>query len=502
MADLQNQFKFPSSSPPKRDVTSPSIPIPGSAGRRSPHPSLPSQFMLPAVFESTGEHRGHYSNVDTSSLFHSPLGHPSSLPSTGILTRTSTSTLPSPEVKGFPKHVRKTSFDHTVAKEGIFTGVSGRHQVDGKPRSPESLLGTKRRADAPHAESMLRADPPAGFDLPPPMDTKELDPYRRSSPFPSSSFNFSLPTHYDSFFDLVAANGGIGGPNISSSIATPKEQQASELRFSDSIRPSLNGTYSPPMGVANESMSPDAVAASAAISDAYQFSSMGNLSMENYHLLNMMYNPPTQHDLSSRLNSNSFTVDPNQILPLEPAEALFHQSPSSDGWGNGVGSSSGASPEPYAVSTASTPPSAEGAAGSSRSIQPPRKIASSKRVDNATRAGVSGAQRKGCVFVVCCSGVDILGLTKAAWRAGAPLRRQAVRVGRRELGARRVRARRRCARTARPRLRRCGDETPRVNLYVCSVFIDLPCISLICFDACRQCVWFVLRTSFCTVFAL
>ncbi|KAM5530981.1 hypothetical protein V8D89_015363 [Ganoderma adspersum] len=395
MADLQNQFKFPSSSPPKRDVTSPSIPIPGSAGRRSPHPSLPSQFMLPAVFESTGEHRGHYTNVDTSSLFHSPLGHPSSLPSTGILTRTSTSTLPSPEVKGFPKHVRKTSFDHTVAKEGIFTGVSGRHQVDGKPRSPESLLGTKRRADAPHAESMLRADPPAGFDLPPPMDTKELDPYRRSSPFPSSSFSFSLPAHYDSFFDLVAANGSIGGPSVSSSIATPKEHQASDLRFSDSIRTSLNGTYSPPMGVTNESMSPEAVAASAAITDSYQFS-MGNLGMENYHLLNMMYNPPTQHDLSSRLNSNSsFTVDPNQILPLEPAEALFHQSPSSDGWGNGVGSSSGASPEPYTVSTASTPPSAEGAAGSSRSTQPPRKIASSKRVDNATRAGASSAQRKG-----------------------------------------------------------------------------------------------------------
>lgn len=409
MADLQNQFKFPSSSPPKRDVTSPSIPIPGSAGRRSPHPSLPSQFMLPAVFESTSEHRGHYGNVDSSALFHSPLGHPSSLPSTGILTRTSTSTLPSPEVKAFPKHVRKTSFDHTVAKEGIFTGVSGRHQVNGKPRSPESLVGTKRRADAPHAESMLRADPPAGFDLPPPMDAKDLDPYRRSSPFPSSSFSFSLPTHYDSFFDLVAANGGIGGPNVSSSIPTPKEHPASDLPFADSIRTSLNGTYSPSIGVGNEGMSAAAAVASAAITDSYAQFSMGNLDMENYQLMNMMYNSTAQHDLSSTLSSNhgSFTVDPNQILPLEPTEAIFHRSPSSDGWGNGVGSSSGASPEPYTVSTASTPPSAEGAAGSSRTAQAPRKIASSKRVDNATRAGAGGAQRKGCVFVVCCSGVTI-----------------------------------------------------------------------------------------------
>ncbi|TBU33764.1 hypothetical protein BD311DRAFT_711835 [Dichomitus squalens] len=400
MSDLQNQFKFPSSTPPKREVTSPSIPIPGSAGRRSPHSSLPSQLMLPAVYESAGEHRGHYPNFDSSSLFHSPLAHPSSLPSTGILARASASTQPSPELKTFPKHVRKTSFDHTVAKEGIFTGVSGRHQVNGKPRSPEGLLGTKRRADAPHAESMLRADPPAGFDLPPPIDTKDLDHhYRRESPFPSSSFNFSVPPSYDSFFDLSgAANNGMGGTNMSASLSTPKDHSASEQHFADSIRTSMNGTYSPAMSVGgSESLSAAAVAASAAITETYAQFNMTNLGIEDYQLMNMMYSPATSHDLNSTLgsNSNSFTVDPNQILPLEHTEGMFHRSPSSDGWGNGVGSSSGASPEPYNVSNASTPPSLDGAAGTSRSAQPPRKIASSKRVDNATRAAASGAQRKG-----------------------------------------------------------------------------------------------------------
>ncbi len=385
MSDLQNQFKFPPSSPPKRDVTSPSIPIPGSSGRRSPHSSLPSNLMLPAVFESAGEHREQYNNLDSFSLLQSPLGHPSSLPSTGILGRASASTLPSPELKAFPKHVRKTSFDHTVAREGIFSGVSGRHQVNGKPRSPEGLLGTKRRADAPHAESMLRADPPAGFDLPPAMETKDVDNMRRESPFPSSSFNFSVP--YESFFDLSAANNL--SHHISSSLPTSKESHHPDFSFSDSVR-SLNGTYSPPG--ANEGLSAAAAAASAAVAETYAQFNMSSMGLENFPLMSMMYhNNP--HDLGHAMgpNANSFTVDPHQILPLDHTE--FHPSPSSDGWGNGVGSSSNASPEPYNASNASTPPSAEG--GPSRNAQA-RKIASTKRVtQDAARAGASGAQRKG-----------------------------------------------------------------------------------------------------------
>ncbi|KAH9895124.1 hypothetical protein C8Q73DRAFT_759487 [Cubamyces lactineus] len=399
ISDLHNQFKFPSSSPPKRDVTSPSIPIPGSSGRRSPHSSLPAQLMLPAVFESAGEHRPQF-NLDSFSLLQSPLGHPASLPSTGILARASVSTLPSPEQKTFPKHVRKTSFDHTVAREGIFTGVSGRHQVNGRPKSPEGLLGTKRRADAPHVESMLRGDPPTGIELPPPIDTKDLDHFRRESPFPTAPFTFSVPS-YDSFFDLnPGTNHHHHMTSLSASLpASHKDAQHAELSYSDSMRQSLNGTYSPSVGSVNEGLSAAAVAASAAVAETYAQFNMANMGLEDYQLMNMMYH--SAHDMNPALgpNSHPFThVDPTQILPIEhPADGGFHPSPSSDGWGNGVGSSSNASPEPYNVSNASTPPSVDGAPGSSRNAQQPRKIASSKRAsqsENAARAG-AGAQRKG-----------------------------------------------------------------------------------------------------------
>ncbi|KAI0332360.1 hypothetical protein GY45DRAFT_1344763 [Cubamyces sp. BRFM 1775] len=400
ISDLHNQFKFPSSSPPKRDVTSPSIPIPGSSGRRSPHSSLPAQLMLPAVFETAGEHRPQF-NLDSFSLLQSPLGHPASLPSTGILARASVSTLPSPEQKTFPKHVRKTSFDHTVAREGIFTGVSGRHQVNGRPKSPEGLLGTKRRADAPHVESMLRGDPPTGIELPPPIDTKDLDHFRRESPFPTAPFTFSVPS-YDSFFDLnPGTNHHHHMTSLSASLPAPqKDAQHTDLSYSDSMRQSLNGTYSPSVGSVNEGLSAAAVAASAAVAETYAQFNMANMGLEDYQLMNMMYH--SAHDMNPALgpNPHPFThVDPTQILPIEhPADGGFHPSPSSDGWGNGVGSSSNASPEPYNVSNASTPPSVDGAPGSSRTAQQPRKIASSKRAsqsENAARAGGAGAQRKG-----------------------------------------------------------------------------------------------------------
>ncbi|KAJ3483886.1 hypothetical protein NLJ89_g12025 [Agrocybe chaxingu] len=85
---------------------------------------------------------------------------------------------------------------------------------------------------------------------------------------------------------------------------------------------------------------------------------------------------------------NQYThVDPTQILSINTSSGPgggsaggsntfpnYHASPSSDDWGNGVNSSSNASPEPYNVSNASTPPSAE---GSSTGPHPPRTTAPS-----------------------------------------------------------------------------------------------------------------------------
>lgn len=131
IADQQNQFKFPSMSPPKG---SPTKPIPTtSSGRRSPAGNM----GLGPVYETNAEHNP-YIDLPPFAMLSSPVGHPSSLPAHGLYgpPKAGPSTRPPSDQRTFPKHVRKTSFDHTVAREGFFTGVSGRHQVNGVGKSP------------------------------------------------------------------------------------------------------------------------------------------------------------------------------------------------------------------------------------------------------------------------------------------------------------------------------------------------------------------------------
>ncbi|EMD37831.1 hypothetical protein CERSUDRAFT_114478 [Gelatoporia subvermispora B] len=401
----QNHIKFPSASPPKGLSTSPNIPIPGtsssSSGRRSPHSSLPGHLGLPALYESAAESArttplGHLGSI---SALNSPAGLPASLPATGLhgLAKITTANLPTSEQRSFPRHVRKTSFDHTVAKDGIFVGVSGRHQVNGKPLSPESLLGQKRRADAPHAESMLRADPPT-VDFPRTMELEStLGRSSAGSPFPTGSFNFTFPSSYDTFFDLSGAVSNMHSSNLSSTLPPTSHHRSYDVSFSESMQSSLNETYSPTGGHNDNRLSAAAAAASAAVAEGYAQLNVANLGMDDssldYHrLVSMMYPGP----LDSGSTLGPFThVDPTQILPLDNSENAFqsfHASPSSDGWGNGVNSSSNASPEPYNTSNASTPPSAENTVSGRGQV---RKIASSKRVSQDISArGGSGAQRK------------------------------------------------------------------------------------------------------------
>ncbi|KAJ3541343.1 hypothetical protein NM688_g6098 [Phlebia brevispora] len=391
MAEQQNQFKFPSMSPPK-SLSSPSKPIPVSqaSGRRSPRSSLTAQMGLTAVYETSAEHNP-YADIPPFSALSSPGGHPASLPSFGLhgFTRASMSTAPSPEQRTFPKHVRKTSFDHTVAKEGIFVGVSGRHQVNGRPLSPEKVLGMKRRADAPHAESMLRGDPVA-VDA---VGLQEQQDVERGSPFPSSAFNFSFPP-YENFFDVP---GGATSPNtLSHSLGNPMKQRLSEA-YSDSLPQSMNGTYSP-VEPGSEGLSAAAAAASAAVAEGYATLNVANMahlddnSLDYQQLLGMGMMFPNLDNHSS-IHHPYTHVDPTQILPGhidhgEGAFQSFHPSPSSDGWGNGLNSSSNASPEPYNTSNASTPPSVEGMPSGSSSRNPPRKIVTTKRLSqDASRSG-------------------------------------------------------------------------------------------------------------------
>jgi GATA-binding protein, other eukaryote len=368
-----------------------SIPIRGasalSAGRRSPvSSSLPHQSDFSSVRDNISEkhtvpydsssHSRYPSNAfhQSFSAFNSPSFQPSSLPSFGLhgLTTNSSSSNSSADKRSFPRHVRKTSFDHTVEREGIFSGVSGRHQVNGKPLSPDSLAGTKRRADAPHAESMLRADPPSVEG-----SFHELEPYENDSPFPQTVFDFSFPP-YDGMFDL-GTTGSLGQADYSNS--NTQGNSLSEQRFHNLSRSSYSGpTY--PLPNMKGGLSAAAAAASAAMAEGYAQLDAANLAgtedsgLDYRQFMGLAY---PNMDNGSFLAHNPYThVDPTHILPVEQGDGAFHASPSSDGWGNGIHSSSTASPEPYNTSTASSPPSVE---GTMNNRNQPRKVVSSKRVD-------------------------------------------------------------------------------------------------------------------------
>lgn len=95
----------------------------------------PTQYDVPADPSSRSVHLDHLTH--SISAFSSPQFHPSSLPSLGLHgpSRATFSTAAPPENFSFPRHVRKTSFDHTVSRAGILP-VLGRHQVNGRPLGP------------------------------------------------------------------------------------------------------------------------------------------------------------------------------------------------------------------------------------------------------------------------------------------------------------------------------------------------------------------------------
>jgi len=357
-ANFDGRFSFPSGAAKPMSSSMPNTSLLTSSRRSPPL----SKSELPSVYEDTS----HFDNSDPRFLqslnygnsisdYNSPSFAPSSLPSLGLhgLPRIpSSGSSSSTDQRSFPRHVRKTSFDHTVSKEGIFTGVSGRHQVNGRPLSPDGLSGTKRRADAPHAESLLRGDPSDldGVSKLLPSHHQQLgsesSDFGRNSPFSSSSFNFSFPSSYDGVFDVHGATSSLTSGDFSD-----------RSRF-DSARSSISGpSFQPGSVSAGEGLSAVAASASAAMAEEYARLNAANLDdpSMNYRLMGF-YDSGHQ---------NPFThVDPTQILqPGETGQGgFFHASPSSDGWGQGGinGSSSNASPEPFIASNASTPPSVEG----------------------------------------------------------------------------------------------------------------------------------------------
>ena len=397
------------------------IPIPN--GRHSPASSTThhNPFSLPVVPEDASHHphagalhSGHHGtryshpiHADHHSAdLHSYTGHPSSLPSFGLhglmraAAATATDATPL-EQRSFPRHVRKTSFDHTVSKDGILAGVLGRHQVNGRPQ-PDTLIGTKRRADAPHAESMLRADPPSvqaspivespetlhRFSLSHHHPTPSSNHNSGGGSFPSGPFNFTYPG-YD-FFDLHATHSL---PHDYPSVLTPADGSRHPPSYHGHPNSGLSTTpYSPHTSPPTESLS---ATASAVVADNYARLNANNLAgVEDPYsnLMGMMYANGVD---TASLSHQPFThVDPTQILPAEHGEngfASLHPSPSSDGWGNGFISSDAASPEPRDASNGSSPPSTE---GQSATTQGARKIASTKRIQDAVARSVVAARKK------------------------------------------------------------------------------------------------------------
>ncbi|KAJ3996410.1 hypothetical protein F5050DRAFT_1571547 [Lentinula boryana] len=315
-----------------------------------------------------------------------------------------------PPLFGFPRHVRKTSFDHTVSKESIYPILKvhgGRHQVNGRPLSPKGSnsplpatrsglsmgaevgVGMKRRADAPHAESLLRGDmSELSFNM------GNVASFSPGSPFPSTTtFNFSFPSYDDS-----AAFEATSSTNNSTSFEGQgfegfEDASVVGPRFR-SARSSISGPTNSPYitnSSAGTGLSPAAASASAVMAEGYARLSAANGmddltsglglrgmgidgaggSTVDYTLmesLGPMYSGLEDSSTGPGNHSGPFThVDPTQIL-AGPGGVYANVSPSSDGWGptstalpnvsGGPGSS--ASPQP---SNASTPPSGEGVSG-------------------------------------------------------------------------------------------------------------------------------------------
>ena len=355
------------------------IPIPGAmfsqTNRKSPPTSTKdvrtdfgggyesaSTLHLDSVGELRHTHGHNFGPV--LSTFSSPTLGPSSLPSTGLHGLIRTHGSHSHQPRTFPRHVRKTSFDHTVSKDGILQGLSGRHQVNGKPLSPDSLLGQKRRAEAPHHDSMLRADPSNVNGST--VVHRDQDVFERNSPFPTSAFDFT----FQPYEGLVSISPSSINPSGQADLAHRDGTESDNSQvYTGSSQSPVNGSIFSAVGspIANEGLSPAAVAASAVIAEGYahinptNFAGADDSLLDYRHLMSLVY-PGIE---SSNGTRSTYThVDP-QILSVQQGESAssfhnFHPSPSSDGWANGFSSSADASPEPHnAASSASTPPSVE-----------------------------------------------------------------------------------------------------------------------------------------------
>ncbi|EJD52636.1 hypothetical protein AURDEDRAFT_158369 [Auricularia subglabra TFB-10046 SS5] len=368
-------------------AASPPIPIPGSGS--APRPSLPYYHdgSVPHASYQDPSRVGAASGYDRSSAVPTPQAptypaygassiHPASLPNYGYSLPTRHNTFAQIEATGFPRHVRKTSFDHTVRDGRLPATGSGRHQVNGKPLGPDydSSLG-KRRADAPHVESMLRGDPQPMSPPRRPERTAEATP--QGSPFPSSAFSFQFGLHPDGLFDVA------NGPPIPGLLDNNKDLTG----LSDAMQMSAASRLSSGSMMSGSDISggTSSLLGDAMAQGNYNVTGMDGSALD-YALMDMLY-PSYERPLTGEpasMQAPYSHVDPTQLINnLENNEMLrnMHPSPSSDEWATaGFTSSSTASPEPLHPSTSSSSQSLqEQRASTSRAAVPNRRMSTAKR---------------------------------------------------------------------------------------------------------------------------
>ncbi|KXN90626.1 Nitrogen regulatory protein NUT1 [Leucoagaricus sp. SymC.cos] len=377
---LEHQYPFPSLAtsllePSKADnafgrglaKSSTSIPIPGTSLLSSGKPSPPFTGLLSSVLEDPSDHiQGpfdisadsryvHLMHMNALSSFDDSFA-PSSLPASGLhgFPRvSSTNGMQPPEMRSFPRHVRKTSFDHTVSREGILQNIGGRHQVNGKPLPPlESTmrLGSSNTSTVDHLEN-------------------------NNAPFPSSSFNFSFPAYEG---NAGSGSGDINGSNSSGGIG---QGYLSRGTISGNLYHPQSGTIG--LSGHHDGLSAAAAAASAAMAEGYAQLSAANLVDDS----GLDYRQLMGLGLAYPLDGSPFThVDPTQIVNFAANVSPGGLSPASD-WVNGLSTSAAASPESYNASNASTPPSTEspGATGVGATVSTPQPQGSRRGADQTRK---------------------------------------------------------------------------------------------------------------------
>ncbi|KAG8995478.1 hypothetical protein FRB90_000175, partial [Tulasnella sp. 427] len=357
----------------KNNLRSP-IPIRRTASNGVQQQSGPSSFLdgLPNFQLAPPENRGRAnttSNMPPPTAYSNFNFHPASVPVSGLygapVMGPDAAAAPGPGSFGshgvhpfgmeqqprhaYPKHVRKTSFDHTVSRAGILSDIGGRHQVNGRPVPPESSLG-KRRADmAPHAESYLRGDQQFVETF---MNESALTTASSTTDgLPSASFTFTYPppNAFENYFDMSPSATGAGG------LATVPEKSAL-VGGQDSV---LFPTSSPAgLATSPEQLQMAARIAANAVEDGEArlggplpgLSQSIDGSVSGYAMLGGMY-ATNGFDgfggIDPMMSTMYNTVDP-QILAPGPAGdfSRFEASPPGGEWGSGSTPSSTASPEP------------------------------------------------------------------------------------------------------------------------------------------------------------